>query len=150
MQYIFSKRSINNLLGISPDLVRVAYGSLEVTRVDFIIVQGLRTIEEQMENIKNKRSQILDSKHIAGRAIDIAAYVDGTVSWESQFYIDIANAFSTAAKKFAIPIRWGGAWNILDISEWHGSMDSAHKHYVSECIRNGKKQFNDFGHFELN
>ncbi|HHS2762346.1 TPA: M15 family metallopeptidase, partial [Providencia alcalifaciens] len=45
----FSQRSENNLKGVNPDLVKVIRRTLEITPVDFIVIEGLRTHERQKE-----------------------------------------------------------------------------------------------------
>ena len=45
--FVFSKRSLRNLEGVHPDLVRVVRRALELTEVDFVVVEGIRTEEKQ-------------------------------------------------------------------------------------------------------
>ena len=45
----FSKRSLNNLAGCHPDLVKIA--NLAIQRIDFTIIEGHRTVEEQKKKL---------------------------------------------------------------------------------------------------
>ena len=41
--FAFSKRSVSNLAGVHPDLVRVVRRAIQITTVDFTVTEGLRT-----------------------------------------------------------------------------------------------------------
>ena len=47
--YKLSKRSLRNLEGVHPLLVSVVHRALELSDIDFTVVEGLRTIEKQKE-----------------------------------------------------------------------------------------------------
>jgi peptidoglycan LD-endopeptidase CwlK len=112
--YRFSARSYENLLGVRPELVAVATLALERTTVDFAVIDGLRTLEEQREHVKNGVSWTMDSKHLDGRAIDVMAYFQGEGRWEAQLYGPIAEAFKSGAADLRVPIIWGGDWTHKD------------------------------------
>lgn len=111
--YRFGARSEKNLDGVHPDLVKVCRRALELTRVDFAITDGERTPEEQAANIAKGASQTKRSRHLTGHAVDVAAYVDGKISWDAHFYFSINEAFQVAALELKIPIAWGGNWQTL-------------------------------------
>ena len=73
-KYKFSKRSLNNLKNCHPDLIKIANEAIKY--VDFTIIEGHRSIEQQKENIKKGVSQTLKSKHCEtpARAMDIIPY----------------------------------------------------------------------------
>lgn len=106
----WSSRSLRELKGIHPDLRKVTNRALELSPVDFIITDGLRTIEEQREYVRKGASRTLKSRHLTGHAVDFVAFVNGKVTWESKYMKQIAAAFKTAAKELSIPIEWGGDW----------------------------------------
>jgi peptidoglycan L-alanyl-D-glutamate endopeptidase CwlK len=54
----------------------------------------------------------MNSRHITGHAVDVAAYVDG-IRWDWPLYAEIAKAVKTAAAELKIPITWGGDWTSL-------------------------------------
>lgn len=106
----WSKRSLTNMKGIHPDLRKVADRALELSAIDFIIVCGLRTMEEQKVLVATGKSKTLKSRHLTGHAVDFVALKDGKVSWDRQDMTQIAKAFKAAAKELKISIEWGGDW----------------------------------------
>jgi hypothetical protein len=114
--FIFSKRSLNNLYGVHPELIRITYRALELSEVDFAVTEGLRTNARQRELVEQGKSQTYRSYHIPrfgdeyGRAVDVAAYVGGKISWEWEYYEKIAKAFKQAADELGYAIVWGGDW----------------------------------------
>lgn len=110
MGFKFSRRSRNNLIGVHPDLVRVAKRAIELTKVDFVITEGVRTEERQRELCAAGASKTMNSRHLTGHAIDVAALCDGEVRWDWPLYTEIAKAFKKAAKECGVVIDWGGDW----------------------------------------
>lgn len=109
-KFRFGLRSQSKLLDVHPDLVSVATRALELSPVDFSITEGIRTRERQAELFAANKSKTLASRHLTGHAIDVAAVVDGNVSWHWELYEQIAAAFKQAASELNIPIEWGGDW----------------------------------------
>lgn len=104
----FSKRSLKNLKGVNPDLVKVAKRALELSRVDFAITEGVRSEKRQTELLVAGKTTTMNSRHLTGHAVDVMAYVDGKGTWENKYYKDIAKAFKKAAKELGVKITWGG------------------------------------------
>lgn len=104
-----SKRSRDSLQGVHPDLVRVVERAIQLTEVDFVVIEGLRTPARQAELVKAGASQTQNSRHLTGHAVDLAAWV-GTVRWDWPLYPRIATAVKQAAKELGVPIEWGGDW----------------------------------------
>jgi len=147
---ILSARSLRNLQGVRADLVEVVKRAIEITKVDFVVTEGLRSIERQRELVAKGASQTMASKHLTGQAVDLVAFLGNRVSWELALYDEIADAMRTAAREQNVGIRWGGAWNVSDIRRWAGlTMESAMTSYIDERRANGKRPFIDAPHFEL-
>jgi peptidoglycan L-alanyl-D-glutamate endopeptidase CwlK len=113
MSNVFGSRSLSRLKGVHPDLVRVARLALSYSPLDFVITEGLRTRARQQELFNEGASKTLNSRHITGHAIDIAALVGGKVRWDWPLYPRIAEAFKRASKELNVPIIWGGDWKSL-------------------------------------
>lgn len=110
MPYALSARSLKNLEGVHPDLVDVVKLAIKLTPVDFMVIEGLRTMKRQRELVARGASQTLNSRHLDGHAVDLAAWVDGTVRWDWPLYHKIAPAVKEAAREIGVPIEWGGDW----------------------------------------
>jgi peptidoglycan L-alanyl-D-glutamate endopeptidase CwlK len=109
-QFRFGRRSEANLVGVHPDLVRVARLALLRSEIDFAVIEGLRTPERQRELVRSGASQTLNGRHITGHAIDVAAWINGQIDWSWPLYHQVAAAFKSAAADIGIPITWGGDW----------------------------------------
>lgn len=110
MAFNLSERSLSRLRGVDPRLVAVVHRAIELTPIDFIVTEGLRTRERQRELVNAGASRTMNSRHITGDAVDVAAYVAGEVRWDWPLYPKIASAFKAAALELNTPITWGGDW----------------------------------------
>lgn len=110
MPYKLSDRSLSRLDGVHPDLVAVVKEAINITEVDFGVLEGLRTKERQLEMLRTGASTTKNSRHITGHAVDLGAYVGGVINWKPAVYKPIAWAMKTAAADLNIPIAWGGDW----------------------------------------
>lgn len=111
-KFKLSKRSLSALEGVHADLVKVVQRAIEITEVDFVVTEGLRTPERQAELYKAGASQTRKSRHITGHAVDLAAWV-GQVRWDWPLYAKLAAAMKQAASELGTPIVWGGDWVTL-------------------------------------
>ncbi len=115
----FSARSEKNLVGVHPDLVRVMRRALEIAPVDFMVIEGLRTVERQRQLVAKGASQTMRSRHLTGHAVDIAPVVGGTIRWDWPLYDRLAVAVKQAAREVGVEITWGGDWaNFRDGPHW--------------------------------
>ena len=101
-------RSERNLVGVHPDLVKVV--RLAAKKGGFIITEGLRTKARQAQLVKAGASRTMNSRHITGHAVDVAAVVNGEVRWDWSLYPLIAKEMKAAAAELKVPIIWGGDW----------------------------------------
>ena len=136
-------------MGVEPELKEVVYEAIKVTKIDFGVIEGLRTEEKQKQLVESGASQTMKSKHLEGRAVDLMAYVGGRGSWELNVYDEIADAMKEAAVKVDVAVRWGAAWTVTDIREWEGTMEDAMNSYIDTRRSQGRRPFIDAPHFEL-
>ena len=108
--YRLGPRSQSRLKGVHPDLVKVVERAIEITTVDFTVLEGVRTPERQKVLFEAEASTTLNSRHITGHAVDLGAWVDNQVDWSWPLYHKIAAAMKEAAKELGIAIVWGGDW----------------------------------------
>lgn len=116
MTFKFSVSSEAKLLGVHPDLVRVVRAALAISTTDFVVVEGLRTIEKQREYFNAGKSRTMRSRHLTGHAVDLMPYLDTDGdgdkegSWELKHFYPINDAMRQASSSLGIPIEWGGSW----------------------------------------
>ena len=108
--YVLGKRSKSRLEGVHPDLVKVVERAIQITEVDFTVLEGRRSKKRQRELVAKGASQTMRSRHITGHAVDLGAWVNGTVSWDWKYYHKIADAMKQAADDVGVTIEWGGNW----------------------------------------
>jgi peptidoglycan L-alanyl-D-glutamate endopeptidase CwlK len=149
MSYKLSRRSLDKLEGVDESLVAVVNMAITLTKIDFGVIQGLRTVEQQKELVAKGASQTMKSKHLEGRAVDLMAYINGRGSWELNVYDEVADAMKEAAKALGVKIRWGAAWHIDDIASYEGTMEDAMNEYIDLRRSQGRRPFIDAPHFEL-
>lgn len=107
----YSQRSLNNLKGVHPDLRRVIDRALQISPLDFIVIEGLRTPERQRQLVASGASQTLNSRHLTGHAVDLLPIgYDGKAAFDWPLYYQLGPAVKRAAKELNVAIVWGGDW----------------------------------------
>lgn len=154
MTFKLSRRSLDRLEGIDDGLQAVVKMAITLSKTDFGVVQGMRTIEQQKELVAKGASQTMKSKHLEGKAFDIMAFINGRASWELSVYDDLADAIKEAAIQLNVPICWGAAWATaempypMDIRKWEGTMEEAMNAYIDLRRSQSRRPFIDGPHFE--
>jgi peptidoglycan L-alanyl-D-glutamate endopeptidase CwlK len=133
-----SQRSITNLKGVHPSLLRVVYRALEITDVDFFVNEGVRTPARQKELYAQGRTKpgpkvtwTLTSNHFVnpktgyGHAVDLYA-APFNPNQSPATSKQIAAAMLRAAHELDIPIRWGADWDRDGVFYEKGEGDSPH------------------------
>ena len=149
MAYKLSTRSREKLIGIDSKLKEVVCLAITYTKIDFGVIEGVRTENRQRALVESRASKTMKSKHLDGRAVDLMAYVDGRGCWELNVYDEVADAMKRAAIEVDVAVRWGAAWTVTDIREWNGTMEEAMNSYVDTRRGQGRRPFIDAPHFEL-
>lgn len=137
----FGSASLKKLEGVHPDLVKLMKESIKESPVDFSIVYGVRSTEEQkrlyalgrtvvnpdgkskkkpMGNIVTQKNGVSNkSNHQVkasgfGEAVDIVPFINGKIDWNAtnEFKIIAAHVLATA-KCLEIEVTWGGMWRTL-------------------------------------
>lgn len=110
-KFTFSQRSKNNLIGVNPLLVKIAHRALEISTADFAVIEGVRTLEKQKENVKKGVSKTLNSRHLTGDAIDILpSAIKPGMEWQPHFFEPVLMAFKQAADEDGVILRFGKNW----------------------------------------
>lgn len=105
-----SERDRKRLVGVHPDLVAVVEGAAEITEVDFVITEGMRTKERQEQLVRAGVSRTPKSRHLTGHAVDLAAKVGDEIRWDWPLYHKLAAAMKQSATTLGTEIEWGGDW----------------------------------------
>lgn len=110
-KFNFSKRSEENLRGVHPDLVKVIRRALELTDIDFMVIEGKRNEARQRDLVASGKSQTMNSRHLTGHAVDCAPLVNREIPWKdwTKFRL-VADAVLQAGKELGIDVEWGGNW----------------------------------------
>lgn len=125
-KFKFGNKSLAHLAEVHPDLQKVFLRAIELTPLDFAIVDGKRTLAEQQKNVANGASKTMNSRHLTGHAVDVAPYVDGKISWHWPHYRVIRVPILQASRELGIPLRSGADWDQDQNWEELGENDGPH------------------------
>jgi peptidoglycan L-alanyl-D-glutamate endopeptidase CwlK len=126
----FGLESEHMLLGVHPSLVQVCRAAIQI--MDFKVIDGVRTVEEQTINVARGKSQTMNSKHLIqldgfSHAVDLAPW---PVDWQDEeAFIFLGGVMIACATQLGTVLRYGGDWN--------------------SDRRMRDEHFRDYGHFEL-
>lgn len=107
-----SQRSLDRLKGVHSDLVKVVKRAIEISDYDFMVVEGMRTIEAQKKYVAEGKSKTMNSYHLTGHAVDLAPLENGSIDWSNKKgqFDSVAEAMKQAAKEMRVAVEWGGDW----------------------------------------
>jgi len=122
--FVFGAQSRLAMVGVHPDLIRVAYLGLRHSIYDFAVTEGVRGERRQRDLVARGWSRTMSSKHLLhadgyGHAIDVVAVgdlngdgitdaQDRMLRWDPAVYTAIAVAMQCVANELGVKIRWGG------------------------------------------
>jgi len=120
-------KSEENLVGVDPRIVLAVRRAILITDIDFMVHDGLRTLEEQKRLVATGASRTLDSLHLVGKAVDLVPWVNGKLRWEMPLCNEIARAMREAAGHVGVRLIWGRVWDTelfdLDPDDFDGERD---------------------------
>ena len=124
MSTVLGQRSLARLEGVHPDLVRVIKKAAAMSDMDFMVLEGLRTVERQTQLKKQGATKTMNSRHLTGHAVDLAPMFGGKVSWDWPLYHRLAKIVKAAAAAENVPLQWGGDWKTFkDGPHWELTWD---------------------------
>jgi peptidoglycan L-alanyl-D-glutamate endopeptidase CwlK len=120
MTIILGTRSLSRLEGIHPDLVRVVKRAAAISKLDFTVLEGLRTKERQKQLFAQRATKTMNSRHLTGHAVDLAPMIAGEIRWDWPLYHQLAKVVKAAAADETVSIEWGGDWKggFIDGPHW--------------------------------
>ncbi len=142
MTFRFGKKSQDNLAGVHPALVDVCNAALFTGIMDFSVVDGLRTREEQERLYREEKTKTLHSKHLRqstgyGHAVDLYPYpIDMNAvnkgHWPEIIRFGVlAGLMKTCAMDLGVKIRWGCDWDNDGETLDHSFFDAPHFELVT-------------------
>lgn len=108
--YKFSEKSKKKLETVDIKLQNLMNVAIKESPYDFSITEGIRTMKRQIELVAQGKSKTLKSYHLRGKAVDIAVWIDGKVTWDFKYYKEVADHVKQTARKLGYLITWGGDW----------------------------------------
>lgn len=126
-----SQKSLDKMKGVNPTLVAVVKRAIELSAIDFSVLEGFRTHERQEQLYAQGRTApgnivtwTMKSKHLDGKAVDLVPY---PLDWNDMKKFDqISKAMFAAADELGVSIRWGADWNQNGKPREKGETDSPH------------------------
>ena len=116
MTFSLSTRSLQRLEGVHPLLVKCVQAAIVLSRTDFTVVEGVRSLEKQREYFLAGKSRTMKSRHLTGHAVDLMPYGDfdgdgdKEGSWLLDHFYPLNDAMQAAAARLGIKVTWGGSW----------------------------------------
>ena len=103
----YGKRSRERLKGVNAKLVNVLNELIKI--MDVTIIEGLRTEERQKQLLKDGATKVKYSKHMEGKAVDLAPY---PVDWDDrERFHYMGGMIRGIGQQLGVKIRWGGDWD---------------------------------------
>ena len=114
-QFYLGKKSLSNLIGVYAPVAFCCTEAIKITKQDFTIFDGIRTIAEQRKMVESGASDTMDSYHLYGLAVDVVAWINGKVRWEVEPNQIVKKAMMEVNKAHGLGIdngydMWG--WDI--------------------------------------
>lgn len=130
-----SAKSKAKLVGVHPSLVAIVERAIQITTVDFAVIEGVRDLARQQELYAQGRTKpgkivtwTLNSRHFKdasgfGKAVDLLP----VTGWNDVAGFDaVAKAMQDAAKELNLAVRWGADWDQDGKPREKGELDSPH------------------------
>lgn len=154
-QFSLGEKSLAELKGVKAPLVAVVKRAIQITRQDFSVHDGIRTVEEQRRLVKQRVSQTMNSDHLRGEAVDLVPYVEGKLRWWWPQIYQVAAAMLVAARELDVKLQWGCVWDrpMNDLAKGITDLEALAKALQAEGLaynaRHAGDDFPDGPHFAL-
>ena len=103
----FGRRSKERLKGVNAKLVNVLNALIKI--MDVTIIEGVRSEERQAELLEKGATKVKYSRHMSGKAVDVAPY---PVDWEArERFHYMGGMLRGIGQQMGLKVRWGGDWD---------------------------------------
>jgi len=126
-EYKFGKRSKDKLSDVQPEVVELCNKALKYSTIDFSVIDGKRTTEQQRAMFDSGNSELNGtdgiSDHQTGYAIDVIPVVKGNV-WDTEdlevkaAWLEVYRAFMRSGMKLGLNLEFGLGYNIGGGRDW--------------------------------
>lgn len=110
MTHALSQKSLDKLVGVHPDLVKVFTEAITDSPLDFSITEGVRSAERQKMLFDSGKSKTMKSRHLTGHAVDFCVIIDGAASWDMAHYKIVTAHLKETASRLGQNIECGSDW----------------------------------------
>jgi peptidoglycan LD-endopeptidase CwlK len=140
--YKFSRLSLQKLQGVHPDLLECVKRVMNYQIIDFMVSDGVRSMEAQREYFKAGTTKTMKSKHLIqpdgfGHAVDLYphptnwARIQKSDAREIIRFGVLAGLMLKSAQEMGIKIRWGADWDGDGETLDHSFFDAPHYELVT-------------------
>lgn len=136
MPYVLGSKSLAVLSKVHPDLYAVVRLAIRLSKQDFAVFEGWRTLDRQRELVAQGVSWTYNSRHLTGHAVDLVPWIDGKLVWDRPAALIVGEAVHKAAKQLGLhsqAIRSGYDWDQDERHEEPGETDYVH-HELSRVL----------------
>jgi peptidoglycan L-alanyl-D-glutamate endopeptidase CwlK len=129
---------LDRLIGVHPLLEQCVKQAILLAKVDFTVVEGIRSWQKQREYFLAGKSKTMKSRHLTGHAVDLMPYGDfdgdgdKEGSWELKHFYPLNDAMQQAASNLGIKVTWGGSWSSF-VDAPHFEIDPVKYPYPKEA-----------------
>ena len=127
--YRFSNISEKRLNTVSEPLRSIIYKAMSLQIMDFSVLCGVRSLEQQKALVEQGASRTMNSKHLPNingesEAVDIAPF---PIDWNNHYaFHRLAGIIQSCAALHQVPVRWGGDWDSDNITTDQTFIDLPH------------------------
>ena len=103
----FGSRSRRRLKGVDTKLVNVLNETIKL--MDITVIEGVRSKDRQAELLEKGATKVKYSKHMEGKAVDIAPY---PIQWKDrERFHYMGGIIRGVASQMGVKVRGGGDWD---------------------------------------
>lgn len=151
--FTLGAHSLQQLAGVHPRLVDAVKRAIALTDQDFVVEEGLRSIEQERLNVAKGVSKTMNSMHLRqpdgwGHAVDLVPWAGGQPVWSWPLIFHVADAMRRGAAAAGVKLRWGGCWD-RTLDQLGAGADAMKAAETAYCARHPGPDFVDGPHFEL-